>query len=61
MGQIVNLRQARKRKARDVATREAEANRVRHGRTKAERQRDDAQRKAETAFLDGHRRPDGDT
>ena len=34
---IVNLRQARKRKHRDEKARQAEANRLTHGRTKAEK------------------------
>ncbi|MEO4042480.1 DUF4169 family protein [Hoeflea sp. CAU 1731] len=34
---VVNLRQARKRKARDENDRQAEANRVAFGRTKAEK------------------------
>ncbi|MBW8635805.1 DUF4169 family protein [Hoeflea sp. WL0058] len=34
---VVNLRQARKRKARDEKDRQAEANRIAFGRTKAEK------------------------
>ena len=37
MSDIVNLRQARKRKRRAEHERTAEANRVRHGRTKREK------------------------
>ena len=40
MADIVNLRQARKQKARDEKTRVAEQNRALHGRSKAEKQRD---------------------
>jgi hypothetical protein len=54
MADIVNLRQARKQKARSDKERQAEQNRVLHGRSKAERDR----RLAEQAdrFIDGHRR-----
>lgn len=37
MADIVNLRQARKKKARNAKNRQAEDNRVRFGRTKAEK------------------------
>jgi hypothetical protein len=37
MGDIVNLRQARKQARRDQDARQAASNRLRHGRTKAER------------------------
>lgn len=50
MGEIVNLRMARKAKARAEATRVAAANRVRHGRTKAERAAE-AQASARAAAL----------
>ena len=43
-GEIVNLRRARKAKAREEAEREAGRNRVLHGRTREERARDDAER-----------------
>jgi hypothetical protein len=55
VAEIVNLRLARKRKARadrDAAAAEA---RTVHGRTKAEKQRDKAFRARDTASLDGHR------
>jgi len=53
MGDVVNLRMARKAKARVDAERAAAANRARHGRTRAEKaaeQADDARREA---LLDG--------
>lgn len=56
MGEVVNLRLIRKRKARSEREAEAEQSRARHGRTKAERLRDSAAAGRETAFLDGHRR-----
>lgn len=61
MGDVVNLRQARKRFARKAAEDKAAENRARHGLTKAEklRQRDEAARQARA--IDGARRegPDG--
>ncbi|MFI0843467.1 DUF4169 family protein [Mesorhizobium sp. IMUNJ 23232] len=50
MGDIVNLRAARKRRDRDEKARLADENRVRHGRTKGEKQRD----RAEAGRLDAH-------
>jgi hypothetical protein len=41
MGDVVNLRIARKRKGRDDAEAEAAANRAKFGRTKAEKKRDE--------------------
>ncbi|MBJ6121384.1 DUF4169 family protein [Sphingomonas mollis] len=38
MAEIVNLRTVRKAKARDAAAATADANRIAHGRTKAEKQ-----------------------
>ncbi|MEP9396232.1 DUF4169 family protein [Mesorhizobium sp. KR2-14] len=59
MAEIVNLRQARKNKARAEKERAAEQNRILHGRTKVEKTRD--RQTADTAerFLDGHRRERG--
>ena len=59
MADILNLRQARKRKARDAARREGDANAARHGRPKADRTRDAAVTALETRRLDGHRRDPG--
>lgn len=59
--EIVNLRQARKRKQRETRDKEAEDNRRKFGRTKAERdaarrRRDELEKK-----VDGHRlSPSGD-
>lgn len=58
MGEIVNLRRARKQKARDAQVAVADANRARHGRTKAEREVEEARRAADERALDGHRRED---
>jgi hypothetical protein len=49
MAELVNLRQARKRRAREEAGKQAEANRLKFGRTKAERDLKTAEeRRAET-------------
>ena len=58
MAQIVNLRQVRKAKKRATDTATADANRARHGATKAERRliQDEAERLSRT--LDGARRED---
>jgi hypothetical protein len=47
VAEIVNLRQARKNKARVTREREAEANRLRFGRTKAQKKADEQARKRE--------------
>lgn len=63
MAEIVNLRLARKRKARADDAVIADANRALHGRTKAGKQADQAARDKTVRFLDGHRRavtPDSD-
>ncbi|WP_159873037.1 DUF4169 family protein [Novosphingobium sp. 9U] len=56
MAEIVNLRQARKTKQRADAAAEADANRARHGASKAQRRlaRDEAERLARS--VDGARR-----
>jgi hypothetical protein len=55
MGEIINLRVARKAKARDAAEAQAKMNRALHGRTTAEKKRDrmDAERLAR--LVDGAR------
>lgn len=53
MGNIVNLRQARKAKARSDKDRVAQANRAKFGRTKAERQADAEQEARRNQVLDG--------
>jgi hypothetical protein len=55
MGEIVNLRQARKRRKRDDEAATAEANRRKHGRTLAERKAQDAEVAARDTHLDAHR------
>lgn len=56
MGDVVNLRQARKLKARQVRERAAEDNRARFGQTKAERKLRQMQDEAARTSLDGHKR-----
>jgi len=52
---IVNLRQARKRKAKDAASQQADANRISHGLSAAERKMAESTQKAQTRTLDGHK------
>ena len=52
MGELVNLRRARKAKARETAAEAAAANRARHGRPKAERELDRARALQATRELD---------
>lgn len=56
MTNIVNLRQARKARARVDKAKTAEENRARFGRTKAQRQADSADEHRRAALLDGARR-----
>ena len=58
--EIVNLRQARKRRAKAEHDREADANRRLHGMTKAERERLADEKRRLDAHVAGHRRDDGD-
>ncbi len=53
--EIVNLRLARKRKARDDEAKRADENRVRFGRTKAEKANNNQTVAALDRHLDGHR------
>lgn len=55
MGEVVNLRLARKRKARAEHDVRAAANRALHGRTKAEKAQEKAAGQRGEALLDGHR------
>ncbi len=62
MGEIVNLRRARKRKERQREEAVADQNRVVFGRSRAERRLAQSERTIAEANLDAHRivRPDGD-
>lgn len=55
MGEVVNLRQARKRALRAEKERAAAGNRALHGRTKAEKQIARTERERARSALDGHR------
>jgi hypothetical protein len=59
MADIVNLRQARKHRAREEKEAQAAENRVRFGRRKDEKHVEDARREADARRLDGHRREGG--
>lgn len=61
MADIVNLRRARKAKLREAAATSAAVNRALHGRTKAEKAADRADRLRIDATLDGARLEPGET
>lgn len=58
MAEIVNLSRTRKAKRRSEAVATAAANRAKHGRTAAERARDERMEARRRALLDGARRDD---
>lgn len=58
MADIVNLRQARKRKARLERERTADANRVKFGRPKADKEHDRLENARVNRTHEGHRRDD---
>lgn len=58
MGEVIGLGKARKARARDDDRRRAEENRIRFGRTKAERAVLDKESERATRTLDAHRRDD---
>lgn len=53
MGDVINLRSARKAKARATASAQADANRAKFGRTKAEKQADAIEKARSERLLDG--------
>lgn len=53
---VVNLRMARKRRARDAARAEADGNAARHGETKAAREAREAEAARASRALEGHAR-----
>jgi hypothetical protein len=62
MSQVINFNKARKLKARETAEKQAAENRVRFGRTKAQKQLDAEEQVQARARLDQLRRePDGET
>ena len=56
MAELVNLRRARKERAKREKEAQAQENRIAFGRTKAERELTDAQKRLEAAKLDAHQR-----
>lgn len=58
MAEIINLRQARKAKARAGKEADAATNRAKFGRTKAEKEVEAAKKSLEGKRLDGHKRED---
>lgn len=56
MAEVVNLRRARKDRAKREKEAQAQENRIAFGRTKAERELTDAQKRLEAAKLDAHQR-----
>ncbi|WP_237152400.1 DUF4169 family protein [Oryzibacter oryziterrae] len=58
MGDVVNLRLHRKAADRKKREAQADANRAKFGRTKAEKEQTAAVEKLETRRLDGHKRED---
>lgn len=54
-GNVVNLNKYRKKKARAEKAKQAEINRVRHGRTKAQREREHDDRERAARLLEGKR------
>ncbi|HUF87225.1 MAG TPA: DUF4169 family protein [Thermohalobaculum sp.] len=58
MGKVVNLRRTARRRARDAARAEADANAARHGETGAARRLRETEARLEARRLEGHRRDD---
>lgn len=58
MGEVVNLNRARKARAKAEQAADAAANRVKHGRTGAEKANDRRAEARRQALLDGARRDD---
>jgi hypothetical protein len=60
MGEVVNLRQARKQAKREHDAKQAATNRLRHGRSKADRQLEATRAAKAHRGLDSHRVETGD-
>ncbi|WP_213769658.1 DUF4169 family protein [Bradyrhizobium sp. dw_78] len=54
MGDVVNLKRFKKRSEREQTAKQAETNRMRFGRTKSERARDEQHASRASDFLDRH-------
>jgi hypothetical protein len=60
MGDVVNLKRFKKRNEREQSAKQAEANRARFGRTKAERVSDEQRSDRANRLLDQHQIDGGD-
>ena len=60
MGEVVNLRTAKKQAARKAARAKGDANAARFGQSRAERDLQTAREEQDRARLDGHRRERGE-
>ena len=60
MGEVINLRRARKDRDKRVREEKADANRIAFGRLKVERELSEAEATLEHARLDAHRLEHGD-
>lgn len=60
MGDVINLKQFKKRTEREQSARQADANRARFGRTKTERALDERRKDRAGDLLDQHKLEDGD-
>ncbi len=60
MGDVVNLKRFKKRNEREQSAKQAETNRARFGRTKAERVSDEQRSDRANRLLDQHHIDDGD-
>ena len=60
MGDVVNLKRFKKRNEREQSARQADANRARFGRTKAQRAGDEQRKDRASDLLDQHKIDDGD-
>jgi hypothetical protein len=60
MGDLINLKRFKKRNEREQSAKQADANRARFGRTKAERALDERRNARAADLLDQHKLTDGD-
>jgi len=60
MGEVVNLRKARKQAGKQESAKRAAENRIAHGRTKAERTLEAARKQQTRRLLDAHKIDPGD-
>ena len=60
MADVINLKRFKKRSEREQSAKQADANRTRFGRTKAERTLDDHRKDRASDLLNQHKLDDGD-